>query len=297
MITSVITDDCGPMLSKLASDDPISEPTYRGLCELIHRHSRIHLGANRHSMLASRLNLRRQSLGLKSWDLYYNHLLQYNNQEEINTLIDLIATNHTQFFRERSHFERLQTEILDCVLTECPGASRQLVSWSAATSSGEEAYSLAITIQEYLQGRVGAKPDWLVHASDISRKALRIATEAIYPSTSLNLPKPEWLARYFRRGSGPYEGKCRVKPVITDRVRLKQINLFQQTYPLPQPIHLIFCRNVLIYFAQDSQEQLVERLHGMLCRGGFLVVGHSDSLACIRHDFESLGGGIFRRSH
>ena len=297
MITSVITETGVPMPGEPAANDHITEATYRGLCDLIHRHSRIHLGANRHSMLASRLNLRKQSLGLKSWESYYDHLLQHKNQDEINTLIDLIATNHTQFFRERSHFERLQTEILDRVLADCPGASKQLLSWSAACSSGEEAYSLAITIHDYLQQRLGTKSDWAVHASDISRKALKYATDAVYPSDRLNLPKPEWLARYFSRGSGPYEGKCRVKRLIRDRVKLKQINLFQKTYPLPLPIHLIFCRNALIYFAQDSQEQLVERLHGMLCRGGFLVVGHSDSLACLRHDFESLGGGIFRRSN
>jgi chemotaxis protein methyltransferase CheR len=285
------------MLGQSTDEDQISEPTYRALCELIHRHSRIHLGANRHSMLASRLNLRRRSLGLTSWEAYYNHLLTQSNAEEIDTLIDLIATNHTQFFRERSHFERLQADILDRIIAECPGASRQLVSWSAATSSGEEAYSLAITIHDYLQKRPGAALDWAVHASDISRKALKIAADGIYPSTSLNLPEPEWLARYFRRGSGPYEGQCRVKQCIAERVKLKQINLFQQTYPLPQPIHLIFCRNALIYFAQDSQEQLVSRLHDRLCRGGFLVVGHSDSLACLRHDFESHGGGIFRRSN
>lgn len=287
----------GAMAGKATTDQPMSEATYRGLCDLILRHSRIHLGSNRQSMLASRLNGRRLQLGLKSWDAYYEHLSQRQNNEEIETLIDLIATNHTQFFREKSHFERLDSEILDRILAECEGAANQLVSWSAASSTGEEAYSLAITIDSHLQKRLGAKPNWIVHASDISRKALKIASAAIYPSSSLNLPKPEWLQRYFKRGSGPYEGQCRLKPLITDHVKLQQINLFQKTYPIAKPIHLIFCRNVLIYFAQESQQQLVARLHEMLCPAGILVVGHSDSLACFHHDFESLGGGIYRRSH
>lgn len=298
MITSVISDQPnGTGRNSLLACDQISARTYRGLCELIHRRSRIHLGPNRQSMLTSRLNLRRQGLGLNSWDAYYNHLLHPNNQDELDNLIELIATNHTQFFREISHFERLQATILDGILSDCPGAESQLSSWSAACSSGEEAYSMAITIHAYLQKRPGPQPNWIVYASDISRKALTIASKGIYAQSSLHLPKTEWLARYFRRGNGPYAGQCRIKSLITERVRFKQINLFQDIYPLPQSLQLIFCRNVLIYFAKDSQEQLVSRLHGMLCRGGYLVVGHSDSLASLRHDFESLGGGVFRRSN
>ena len=274
----------------------MSESTYQGLCELIFRHSRIHLGANRQSMLVCRLNSRRQYLGLKSWNAYFEHLSKNQNGEELGKLIDLVATNHTQFFREKLHFDRLRSEIIDTILKECSGATTKFLAWSAASSSGEEPFSLAITINEHFSQRTGPSVDWMVYASDISRKTLKVAEAAIYPSANLNLPNPEWLRRYFKRGSGPYEGQCRVKPEILKHVRFQHINLFQRSYPLPQPLHLIFCRNVLIYFEQESQAQLVARLHSMLTPGGFLIVGHSDSLNCFRHDFAPLGGGVYRRN-
>ena len=278
------------------SEQPISNSVYQGICELVHKHSSIKLGDNKQTMLTSRLKARLLQLGLKSWDEYYRYICQGQNNAEIHTLIDLVAINHTQFFRERQHFDRLSSEILDQILAECPGAASKLLAWSAASSTGEEAYSLAITISEHLAKQAGPKPDWLVYASDISSKAIKVATTAIYQEASLNLPQPQFLQRYFKRGRDIYESKCRVKPEILDHVKIERINLFQETYPLPAQLHLIFCRNVLIYFAQDSQSQLVSRLHRMLTPGGFLVIGHCDSLACFKHDFQSLGGGVYRKS-
>ena len=284
------------MTEKANINEIMSAATYRGLCGLIHKHSRIHLGSNRQCLLSSRLSGRKRHLGLKSWDEYYAYLSKADNGEEIRILIDLISTNHTSFFRENIHFDSLQSSILDNILADCEGASKQLNVWSAACSTGEEPYSLAITINEYLSRRQGPKPDWVVQASDISQKALNTAQTAIYPKGDLNLPQEGWLKRYFERGSGPYEGSCRIKPEILKRVKFQQINLFQSHYPIPKPVHLILCRNVLIYFEQEYQAEVVSRLYQMLNPGGFLMVGHSDSLACFRHEFETLGGGIFRRS-
>jgi len=284
------------MAYKASVDESMSPATYQGLCSLIHKHSRIHLGEGRQCLLSSRLNSRRNHLGLKSWDAYYAYLTKAENRDEISMLIDLISTNHTSFFREKTHFERLRATLLEGIFADCEGASKRLTAWSAASSTGEEPYSLAIMINEHLSQRGGSQPDWIVHASDISQKALKTAESAIYPKEDLNLPKPEWQQRYFKRGSGPYEGYCRLKPEITKRVKFQKINLFQTPYPIPKPVHLIFCRNVLIYFEQESQAQVVSRLFHMLNPGGILVVGHSDSLSCFRHEFETLGGGIFRRS-
>jgi chemotaxis protein methyltransferase CheR len=283
------------MPNKSNKNEQISGATYQGLCELILKHSRIYLGDNRHCLLSSRLSSRKIHLGLRSWDEYYAYLTKIENREEIGILIDLIATNHTSFFREKIHFDRLRKSIIDNILLECEGASKCFIAWSAASSTGEEAYSLAITINEHLGQRTRPQSDWIVHASDISQKALKVAESAIYAKADLNLPKPEWQQRYFKRGHGPYEGYCRVKPEILKRVKLQQINLFQRTYPISKPIHLILCRNVLIYFEQESQAEVVSRLYNMLCPGGILVVGHSDSLASFRHEFETLGGGVFRR--
>lgn len=278
------------------SEEPISAMAYQGICGLIQKHSSIKLGDNKQSMLTSRLKGRMQQLGLRSWEEYYRYVSQAANNSEIHTLIDLVAINHTQFFRERQHFDRLSSELLDRILSDCPGASKQLLAWSAACSTGEEAFSLAITISEHLAKKTGPKPEWLVYASDISGKAIQVAATAIYQEASLNLPKAEFLQRYFKRGNAIYASKCRVKREILDHVKIERMNLFQETYPLPAQPQLIFCRNVLIYFAQESQAKLVSRLHRLLAPGGILIIGHCDSLACFPHDFQSLGGGVFRKS-
>ena len=273
---------------------PITTHAYNQLCQLIFEHSRIHLGPSREGLLTSRLQIRLRELGLASWEQYSQLLKDGDNADEIDAMIDLISTNHTQFFREPSHFQRLADELLDPLLLRCPDSQRDLRCWSAATSSGEEAYSLAMVLSDFAS-RHGGSPEWSIEASDISRKALQRARTAIYKLDALHLPSPDWLARYFQRGTGPYEGQCKVKPVIKDKVRLNRVNLFQENYPFNKLFHLIFCRNVLIYFALDSQNQLVEKLHSKLVPGGLLVIGHSDSLMHLRHDFISLGGGIYRR--
>jgi chemotaxis protein methyltransferase CheR len=273
----------------------ITTKTYQQLCQLIFDHSRIHLGPSREGLLTSRLQIRLHQLGLSSWEHYCQLLMNGDNADEIDVMIDLISTNHTQFFREASHFQRLAEDLLDPLLLDCPDSQRGLRCWSAAASSGEEAYSLAMVLSEFAR-RHGGAPEWSIEASDISRKALQRARSAIYNLDALHLPSPDWLARYFQRGTGPYEGQGKLKALIRDKVRLRRINLFQDNYPFSQPFHLIFCRNALIYFAIDSQNQLISRLHSMLAPGGLLVIGHSDSLVHLRHDFISLGGGIYRRA-
>jgi len=273
----------------------ITTKTYQQLCQLIFDHSRIHLGPSREGLLTSRLQIRLHQLGLSSWEHYCQLLMNGDNADEIDAMIDLISTNHTQFFREASHFQRLAEDLLDPLLLDCPDSQRGLRCWSAAASSGEEAYSLAMVLSEFAR-RHGGAPEWSIEASDISRKALLRARSAIYNLDALHLPSPDWLARYFQRGTGPYEGQGKLKALIRDKVRLRRINLFQDNYPFTQLFHLIFCRNALIYFAVDSQNQLISRLHSMLEPGGLLVIGHSDSLVHLRHDFISLGGGIYRRA-
>lgn len=273
----------------------ITTKTYQQLCQLIFDHSRIHLGPSREGLLTSRLQIRLHQLGLSSWEHYCQLLMNGDNTDEIDAMIDLISTNHTQFFRESSHFQRLAEDLLDRLLLDCPDSQRGLRCWSAAASSGEEAYSLAMVLSEFAR-RHGGTPEWSIEASDISRKALQRARSAIYNLDALHLPSPDWLARYFQRGTGPYEGQGKLKALIRDKVRLRRINLFQDNYPFSQPFHLIFCRNALIYFAVDSQNQLISRLHSMLAPGGLLVIGHSDSLVHLHHEFISLGGGIYRRA-
>lgn len=271
----------------------MSAQTYQYLCGLIHRHSRIHLGPNKVTLLTSRLAKRRRELNLGSWEDYVAWLEQHRS-EEIETLIDLVSTNHTHFFREAVHFEILKSDLLDTLLINSPTARNGLRCWSAASSSGEEAFSLAIVLSEYAEQRhPGLR--WQIEATDISNRALYKAKQAVYEIDRLGLPDPAFLRKYFQKGSGPFEGSCKVKTELQKKVHFRRMNLFGEAYNIPMPQHIVFCRNVMIYFEVDSQTQLIQRLHDALEPGGFLIVGHSDSLLRIKHPFKSLGNGVYQR--
>ena len=274
-------------------DRPMSIEVFDQLCALIHQHSRIHLTANKLNMLSSRLGKRRRELGLSSWDDYLAWLTEQGPQE-MDVLIDLVATNHTHFFREAVQFDILQNELLGPLLMRSPTARRGLRCWSAGCSSGEEVFTLAIVLAEYAQ-RHQADLRWQIEGSDISHRALHTAREAIYEIDRLNLPQAGLLEKHFQKGSGPYEGYCKVKPELLDKVHFQRLNLFGPLHQIPQPQHVVFCRNVMIYFEPASQTQLVQRLHDTLEPGGYLVAGHSDSLLRIKHPLLSLGNGIYQR--
>jgi chemotaxis protein methyltransferase CheR len=210
-------------------------------------------------------------------------------------VIDLVSTNHTYFFREPSHFDRLSEDLLPSLLKSYPHKRSLLQCWSVAASSGEEAFSLAITLAEY-ERQYGAI-NWHVHATDISRRVLIKAQATIYDIDQLNLPTTELRTRYFKKGTGEFEGQCKVKRNLSERVKFAHANVFQPTLPVPNAIDIIFCRNVLIYFDPSSRQQLINRLEGMLEPGGLLLIGHTENLSSVKHKLQPLGGGIFRRPH
>ena len=154
---------------------------------------------------------------------------------------------------------------------------------------------MAITLAEY--NRLIAPLEWRIFATDISRQALEKAQAGTYSQDKLNLPSVDLLARYFRRGTGRYEGQCQVKRVLQERVEFAQANVFESKLPVPERSGLIFCRNLLIYFDLPSRQQLISKLENMLAPGGLLLIGHTESLFNVQHQLEQLGGGIFRRAH
>jgi chemotaxis protein methyltransferase CheR len=262
---------------------------------LIHRHSRIHLSPNKVELLTSRLGKRRRELGLPDWEDYVAWV-ESHSQEEVEVLIDLVSTNHTHFFREAIHFDILTSDLLGKLLSQSPTAQRGLRFWSAGCSSGEEAFTLAIVLAEYARQK---QPDlrWQIDATDVSNRALAAARQAIYETDRLRLPEPRLLKQYFRKGTGPYEGFSKVKTELVEKIRFERLNLFGERYGIATPQHVVFCRNVLIYFESHFQLQLVQRLHEVIEPGGYLIVGHSDSLLRIKHPFASLGNGVYQRTH
>ena len=271
----------------------LSAGAYRTLVDLVYQHSRIRLGPDKQPMLANRLRKRLRALGLVSYDDYCAVLRSGQGPDEIEQLVDLISTNHTRFFREPEHFTFLTGRILPGLVSRLAAEGSSLRIWSAAGSSGEEPYSLAIVLAEF--SREHASADWHVEASDISHRMLTEAQRGIYPLDPRHDLPPELLRRYFQRGVGTQAGTCRVKAELRKRVRFQRINLFQAEYPVPREQHVIFCRNVMIYFDPSSRATLVQKLTRQLAPGGFLVIGHSESLMGLRHGLESVRQSVFRK--
>jgi len=271
----------------------LSAEAYRTLAALVYQHSHIRLGPDKQPMLANRLRKRLRALGLVSYEEYCAVLQSAHGPDEIEHLVDLISTNHTRFFREPEHFTFLTNRILPELVPRLAAEGSPLRIWSAAASSGDEPYTIAIVLAEYFLQHPSV--DWQVEASDISHRMLEQAQRGVYQLDAKHALSPELLRRYFQRGVGDHAGNCRVKAELRRRVRFQRINLFQAEYPVTKDQHVIFCRNVMIYFDPASRATLVHKLTRQLAPGGFLMIGHSESLMGIRHDLESVRQSVFRK--
>src|SRR6476619_7604511 len=257
-----------------------SGKAYRILVDLVYEHSRIRLGADKQTLLANRLQKRLRMLGLKSYDDYCAVLESPEGSKEIEELVDLISTNHTKFFREPDHFSFLVNRALPALIPRLVSARSPLRLWSEAASSGEEPYTMAIVVAEHL--RAYPPLEWQITASDISRRMLAHAQQGIYRMDAVQTVPSELLKRYFQKGIGVRTGTWR-------------INLFHAAYPVARKQHVIFCRNVMIYFDPSSRAIVVQRLTQHLSQGGYLVVGHSESLLGTRNCLQPVRQGIYQR--
>jgi chemotaxis protein methyltransferase CheR len=271
----------------------IKREDYEFIRNLVYDFSRINLGSDKQELVSARIGKRLRALNLESITDYCHFLRSPDGADELSNLIDVISTNHTFFFREPAHFEFLEKNVIP-EMTGPKGCAHRggFRVWSAASSSGEEVYSLAILLAE----QALARPGWLwqIEATDISTRILKRAREAIYPSESVSKVRPDLLKRYFQCGLGPQEGNYRVKTELGSRVTFRHLNLLGNTYPFTDPFHVIFCRNVMIYFDRPTQEELVRRLSERLVPGGYLMVGHSESLTGIRHRLKTVKPAIYQ---
>ncbi len=227
--------------------------------------SGIHMSEHKRPLIAGRLLRRLRVLGVPSYSDYMALLDDAQHVDERRLVIDLLTTNETFFFREPQHFTFLASW-----LEQQQGSLRL---WSAACSSGEEPYSLAMVMAEHAKTK-----DWSILASDLSQRMLEKARNAIYPLDEAKAFAPGWLKRHCRRGIGEYEGQFRIVSELRSRVLTREINLMR---PLPTDLgryDVIFLRNVLIYFSPEDKRAIVARLLQQLEPHGLLFVGHAESL-------------------
>ena len=277
----------------LANEHLPSPAEYEMIRQLVYTHSRIHLGAEKKDVVGQRLHRRLKATGLDSYPDYCDYLKSPCGEEELTDLIDAISTNVTSFFREEQHFDFLASTVLPQWVAEPDRRPGDVFrAWSAACSSGEEPYSIAIVLDDFFSRH----PRYCgqVIASDISTRMLQRAQQAIYRTEQVKLPEVEWLKRYFLKGVGAYQGCCRVKDEVKKLVTFHHASLFQPGFPAAGPVEVIFCRNVMIYFDQKTQEECVELLTAQLVPGGYLLVGHSESLIGLSHPLSTVCASVYR---
>lgn len=270
------------------------ESEFEFIRTLVYEHSRIHLGPDKRELVAARLGKRLRATQAPDISAYCRMLQDPSGAGELSHLIDAISTNHTFFFRENSHFDFVRAQLVPEML------ARQRVerwprfnAWSAACSSGEEPYSLAITLNECLPASAGWS--WQIECTDISHRILEKARAGIYRGESVGALPAAQVKTYFQKGVGPQEGNFRIRDFLRAQLTFRQLNLLDGEPPFRDPFHVIFCRNVMIYFDRPTQEELVNKLTRRLVPGGYLLVGHSESLTGIRHSLQMVRPAIYRR--
>jgi chemotaxis protein methyltransferase CheR len=244
----------------------IKDREFKLFREMIYSIAGIDLSDAKKAMVSGRLARRLRHHQLTSFGDYFR-MISDGDRDELQVAVDLLTTNETHFFREPRHFDFLRER-----LNERRAAGRPVRVWSAASSSGEEPYSIAMT----LEGVLGSEP-WEVIGSDISMRVLERAREGIYAEERIKGIVPSLLRAYFLKGVGSQAGKYQVVPELRKRVRYSQINL---NAPLPNlgKFDFIFLRNVMIYFNAETKQQVVARMLPMLAPGGYFLVGHAESL-------------------
>ncbi len=260
------------------------------LRELIYTHTGIRMAENKRDLIYGRLSRRLRVLGLKNFNDYCR-FLEEGDAEELEAFRNAVTTNLTAFFREAHHFDYLANELLP-ELARKKRNERRLRIWSAGCSTGEEPYSLAMVVRETLPDL--AQWDVRILATDLDSQVLDRGREGIYDLQGIRQALGPRLKRWFLRGSGPFEGKARVKPELRELVEFRQLNLMHD-WPMRGPFDAIFCRNVLIYFDKPTQKRLFERFARLLPMNGHLFIGHSESPVDLTDRFELIGQSIYRR--
>jgi chemotaxis protein methyltransferase CheR len=261
---------------------PPTEREFRLFQKLVYERAGIHLAPTKRALLNGRLARRVRELGLRTFAAYYDYVCQAGETETIE-LFDRITTNETAFFREPRHF-RLLADVVFPALREGRSATHGVRLWSAGCSTGEEPYSLAMVAAEAFPA------GWNIEivASDLSSRVLRQAGSAVWPISRAEQVPKHLLKKYMLRGVGPNEGTIKAVPEIRSMIRFVRVNLHQPGgADISGQFDIIFCRNVLIYFDQQSKTRVVERLLEHLSPGGYLFVGHAESMAgvtdCLRN--------------
>lgn len=277
-------------MSGFHSTMSLSDKEFQKISEFMYRHCRLNLHDGKKELVQTRLNKRLRQLGIDNYDSYLKFVESEPGGNELTIMVDSLTTNMTYFFRENEHFEYLKNEVFSKINSR---NTNRLRIWSAGCSSGEEPYSMAIVMKENIPGIDFM--DALILASDISTRVLQQGVAGEYSVEALKHTNPALRNKYFDR-CDEKNGvkKFRVKDSVKKLVKFRQLNLMD-TWPIQGKFDIIFCRNVMIYFDKQTQQELLGRFYNALHPGGLFLVGHSESLAGVTSDFKYVGPMIYGR--
>lgn len=273
----------------------LTDEDFKFICDFVYQCTGIVLNNSKREMVYRRLTRIIRDKKLESFTDYCQ-LLREQGEQEKDYFINAITTNLTSFFREQHHFDYLAKEELPKLVAskglEANGKKRLRI-WSSASSTGEEPYSIAITVIEAMRS---VMPDWDVKilATDIDSNVLATGKTGVYEYRRIENIKEEFKNKYFKRGCGENENNIRVNKELRDLITFKQLNLLHE-WPMKGPFDVIFCRNVIIYFDKPTQQELFARYYDLLAPGGLLMLGHSENLGAYQQHFDNVGRTIFRK--
>jgi chemotaxis protein methyltransferase CheR len=272
-------------------DDRLSKRNFDALSRYIYDYSGIKMPITKITMLEGRLRRRLRATGIGTLDAYCEYLFKQNGLATESTyLIDAVTTNKTDFFREPKHFEYVERVVLPEMLA---AGHKKLRVWSSACSTGAEPYTMAMVLQEFASAN--REVDYRILATDLSTDVLQAARRGVYPRDMI-VPVPKNIQqKYVMVARERGRTDVRVSPRLRAKVGFARLNLMDDSYPVGDPMHMIFCRNVLIYFDKVTQAKVLTRLCDCLMPGGYLFVGHSESVTGIPLPVKQVANTVFRK--
>jgi chemotaxis protein methyltransferase CheR len=267
---------------------PVLRPVeFEKISQLAYEHFGVDLRHGKQGLVSARLGKILRELGMTSFQAYYDYVKADRTGAALTLMVDVLTTNFTSFFREPRHFEFLRKTIYPALKTDA-----QIKIWSAACSTGEEPYSIAMSLLEEAGAEAAAKVR--IRATDISTRVLERAKSGVYPAERFkDIPAPV-MQRFLLKGRNAAADSYRFKDSVRAMIEFQHLNLMEKL-PEDYECSVIFCRNVMIYFDKPTQESVVRRLSERLHDGGYLFIGHSESLNAIKHDLEYVSPAIYRK--
>jgi chemotaxis protein methyltransferase CheR len=273
-------------------DESISGRDYARLCNLIYAEAGIHLGTERKTMLEVRIKRRLKHLDLHSYSEYCDYLFGHEGlKDELIHLIDVVTTNKTDFYRESGHFDFLVEKALPEMAERIAG--RSFTIWSAGCSTGEEPYTMSIVLSEYALTHPGFR--FRILATDISNLVLAKAELGVYAGDVVAPVSTVLKRKYFMRSRAPGSEKLRVVPELRRCIEFRRLNFMDADYGIAEKFDAVFCRNVIIYFDRPTQERILLRLANCLLPGGYLFVGHAETLHDMKLPVVPVAPALYRR--